>query len=89
MAKLATLAQYKQLMDDRPVKFLPADVDFREDNLEGYPCAGCIHWYRGAVMEHDVCEVVRPPNEQVPALYTCQFWTMNGSDFPKLNGDAQ
>jgi len=84
MAKLATLEQYQAIMSDRPTKFAPEDVDFKEDAGEGYPCASCIHWYIGPAMEHNVCELMRPPDEQVPALYTCQFWTMNGTKFPKL-----
>ena len=85
MAKLATLAQYKQLMDDRPVKFKPEDVDFREDNDEGYPCAGCVHWYIGPMAQHQVCEVVRPPSENVPWNYTCIFWTRDWENHPKVN----
>ena len=87
MAKLATLAQYKQLMDDRPIKFKPEDVDFRKD-AEGYPCAACVHWFHNPITSSMVCEVMRPEDEIVPADWTCVFFTRDYETFPKLY-DAQ
>ena len=88
MANLATFKQYQALMSDRPVKLLPEDADFRKDAGEGYPCAGCVHWFHNPITNSMVCEVLRPPDEIVPADFTCIFFTMDYETFPKLD-DAQ
>lgn len=79
-------SEYDAIVDDRPRKAAPEDVNFRPDDGEGFPCVSCIHFYVGIAMEHTVCEIMRPPDEQVPWNWTCNFHTSDGETFPKLKG---
>lgn len=72
--------RYDCLVSDHPDKMTPEEANFREANSSRLRCASCIHWYRG--LEHDVCEVMRPPDEQVPWNYVCDFWTVGDGQHP-------
>lgn len=83
MAKLVTLEQYYRLMDNRPEKFKPEEVKFQYS--EGVdPCCACVHWFHNPITDSKVCEVMRPPEEEVPADWTCMFFTQDYETFPKL-----
>jgi len=77
-----SLEEYERLMEDRPAKFTAEEVNFHLAKAHEPMCCACMHWYRGAVMEKDVCEIMRPKNEQVPWNWTCQFHTKDGERFP-------
>jgi len=80
----ASLEDYEHLLEDRPRKFSPAEVGFQKDKTGLYPCLSCVHFYIGMAMEHNVCEIMRPEDEQIPWDFTCQFHTMDGKTFPKM-----
>ena len=86
MKPMKTLEDYYNLIDDRPAKFTADEVGFRKAATTAM-CASCIHWYRSAGGEHDVCEIMRPENEQVPYDWVCRFWTSDGEKFPLLEGE--
>lgn len=84
-SKLATLEQYYTMMDRRPDKFTPEQVQFQKD-ADGYPCCACVHWFWNPLTGSMVCEVMRPDSEDeiVPADWTCQFFTRDYETFPKM-----
>lgn len=85
MAKIATLEQYYQAMDDRPEKFTPEQVKFAKAP-DSYTCANCVHWFHNPITDSKVCEIMRPDTEDeiVPPDWTCMFWTMDYETFPKM-----
>jgi hypothetical protein len=81
---MVTMEEYREIKEDRPVKFDAKEVGFRKAK-EGEPmCAGCVHWFRG--LAHDVCEIQRPKDEQVPWDWTCKFQTSDWVHFPLYDG---
>lgn len=84
MPEQVTKREYDELMEDRPKKFTPGEVGYR-DAQRGEPCcAGCMHYFVGLVMGRNVCEIMRPPGEHVEPEYTCRFQTRDGKVFPLL-----
>jgi hypothetical protein len=84
VAKLATLEQYYQYMDNRPEKFGPEEVKFQDNGSGEYPCCGCVHWFWNPITGSTVCEILRTPDEAIPANFTCMFHTQDYETFPKM-----
>ena len=80
----ATIEQYHELLKDRPEKFAAEQVGYRPTR-GSMKCAGCFHFYIGK--EHNVCEIMRPEDEDVSPTWACWFWTEDGENFPLLEGD--
>lgn len=84
---MITFAEYQRLLEDRPDKFEPDAVDYREaDGAER--CSRCIHFYQSK--DHAVCEIMRPEDEaEVEPGYVCDFYTFDGEEFPLLDNNQQ
>lgn len=78
---MVTKEQYESLLNDRPRKFTPSQVNFHKAAQDEPICIGCIHWYSGMAMGHNVCEIMRPKSEEVPWDWTCMFNTRDGETF--------
>jgi hypothetical protein len=79
----ATRALYDRLIAERPEKLTPEQAAYRRSDKAGYNCSGCLHMYHGQVARRNVCEVVRPANdESIKPDWVCDFWTMTGARFP-------
>jgi hypothetical protein len=85
VAKLATLEQYYQLMDSRPVKFTAEEVAFAKAP-DSMTCCNCVHWFHNPITSSMVCEIMRPDtgDEIVAPDWTCMFWTVDYETFPKM-----
>jgi len=79
---MSSMAEYESLLEDRPEKFAPDDVNFREAKSGEPMCASCVHWYRSAGGEHDVCEILRTKDEQVPWNWVCDFFNTDREHYP-------
>jgi hypothetical protein len=86
--KKATIHEYDAMMLDRPVKFNPEQVGYGESDGE-MKCGGCLHYYTGVTAKRSVCEIMRPPGDDVDADNVCEFWTKDGVNFPKLPAEAK
>jgi hypothetical protein len=83
---MATLSDYKAIIEDRPKKLDASDVDYREGEGDEI-CGHCIHFYRRVVDEYGVCELMRPDGEKsVERDYTCDFFSETGEKFPLYPG---
>lgn len=76
--------EYLELLDDRPFKFTPEQVNFREALDYEPPCCSCVHWHYAPMRNTAVCEVMRPPQEHVPSHWTCVFHTTDMEHYPLL-----
>ena len=77
----ATIEEYHRLLEDRPEKFTGDQVDYRPTRGQRR-CAGCLHFYVG--QQHNVCEIMRPDDENVQPSWVCDFWTEDMEKFPLL-----
>lgn len=83
---MKSLADYESLMSDRPRKFTPSDVGYREATALVHRCRRCIHFYSRIVDRFGVCEIMRPSaDEPVDPDYVCVFQTKDGDTFPLLD----
>lgn len=84
---MTLLSEYKDLLDDRPVKLSPEDVEYREAEELSRRCARCIHFYERKTDVYGVCEIMRPESDKaVDPDYVCQFFTNDGEKFPMYPG---
>jgi hypothetical protein len=84
--EMATLSDYKAIIEDRPKKLDASDVDYREGEGDEI-CGNCIHFYRRVVDEYGVCELLRLADEEsIERSYTCDFFSRNGEEFPLYPG---
>lgn len=86
MVKLATLTEYKKLLDDRPEKFTSDQVDYRDSDGKE-KCVRCFHMYKRVLDQHGVCEIFRSPEVDEDGLdpnYVCDFFTHDGETHPLL-----
>ena len=77
---------YDRLLENRPFKLSPEEADYRP--AEGTEkCGNCIHLFERVADEFKVCEVVRPDEDGIEAIfpnYTCMFQTSDGENYPLL-----
>ncbi len=78
--KLATKSDYEGVISDRPAKFTPAEVGFRLALPSEPACGSCLHFFSGQV--HNVCEIMRTPDEEVPFDRVCIFHTRDNEQYP-------
>lgn len=73
----ATLREYFRMLEDRPEKFTPEQVGYKEKAPRGQDekCWRCAHFYYSAIDLHNVCEIMRPASEDVKPEGACLFWT--------------
>jgi hypothetical protein len=85
---MKTLADYQELVADRPSKFAPADVWYQKaPEGSAIICAACIHFYHRAIDGFSVCEILRSPETDRTGVrpdWRCQFQTLDGDVFPLL-----
>lgn len=79
---IVSFSDYQKILDDRPVKFTPEEVNFHKAKLDEEPCASCIHWFHAPIRDTNVCEIMRPADEDVPPNWTCAFHTKDGEHYP-------
>lgn len=86
----ATLADYHQLMDDRPVKFTPEQVGYTPRPKFKETCDACVHWFKSPAAKRAVCEIMRPrsESESVAPYGWCRFWTEDYRNFPLLDKET-
>lgn len=87
----ATLADYDEVMGDRPYKldqkaasYGPATSDHR--------CDRCMHFFLRKTDGMAVCEIVRPippDQEEILPEFRCKFFTEDGEDFPLYEGSQK
>jgi hypothetical protein len=83
--KGATRGDYNALLDDRPRKFGPDEVDYSPQSDDTYVCCSCVHWFINPAQDAKVCEIVRLPTEaDIPAQARCKFWTPDGGWLPLI-----
>ena len=86
--RMATMEEYRAIVDDHPVKFDEKQVHFERDeggdHKDGMCCAVCFHFYAGKF--HNVCEIFRPTdgNPTIQPIDYCHFVTLDGESFPLL-----
>lgn len=83
--------EYEEILEDRPDKFAPDEVDFRRATGKEPRCDECLHYFRRAVDGHAVCEIMRPltVTEMVLPEMTCDYQTPDGESFPLLHEDSE
>jgi len=83
----ATREQYEELIQNRPDKFTPEQVDYAPANSNKLRCGRCLHFFTRNRDGFHVCEILR--SEQIDAdginpFYDCRFFTEDGEHFPLL-----
>jgi hypothetical protein len=79
---VATFADYKRLLADRPAKFDDAQSQYRMATGKER-CGACMHFFESPVSGYTVCEVVRPvPERPIHPAWVCKFFTPDGEDYP-------
>ena len=79
---------YENLMQSRPYKFLPDEVNYRDAETD-VKCSTCLHYYTREIDGYAVCEIMRDvksDEEENPIKpdYVCDFHTIDGDSFPLL-----
>lgn len=83
----ASKEQYLKLMEDRPEKWAPEDVDYRRAGKEEPHCSKCIHMYKRVTDGFAVCELIRDDEidrNGIDPVWTCDFYSPDGEEFPLL-----
>lgn len=85
----ATLDDYHDLMEDRPIKFTAAQCGFSPKPKFKEVCDDCIHFFRGKVAHRNVCEIYRPEDDgSVAPMGWCRFWTDDYKAFPLIDKET-
>jgi hypothetical protein len=84
---MVSITEYQSLLEDRPEKFTPEDVEYRDSDLMTQRCVRCVHFFQRSVDQFSTCEIMRPEkDESVDPDYVCNFFTKNGEQFPLYPG---
>lgn len=86
----ATLADYDEVMEDRPYKLDQHAANYRKAQKSEPRCDECVHFFLQLVGGKTVCEIVRPvPEERIFPEWTCKFQSPDYEEFPlyKDGGD--
>jgi hypothetical protein len=81
---LATMAEYKELMTERPRKLTTEQVNYRRADGDMI-CAKCFHFYERRIDDRGTCELFRSPEtdeDGVKPYFTCDFFSPDGEEFP-------
>lgn len=86
----ATMDDYFDTMNDRPLKLTPESVGYSPRPKYPETCIDCVHFFKSKVAHHNVCEVMRPrsESESVSPVGWCRFFTANYRDFPLLDKET-
>lgn len=89
-SKLATYREYEEILSDRPAKFIPQEVEYKQSKGTER-CGICFHFFRqGGGRGRTVCEIMRPdPDGDIDPMYVCRFFTIDGTSYPFLDGDKK
>jgi hypothetical protein len=80
-----TQKEYEELVADRPKKFSPDDVNYREADGNQKRCGKCIHFYVRLADRLTTCEIMRSDETDengVDPEFVCDFFTKDGEEFP-------
>lgn len=86
--KHATLDDYFEIMNDRPVKLTAEQCMYSPSPRRGHNgvCDDCVHLFRSKVTKHIVCEIFRPTDDNnVSPAGHCAFFTQDFHNFPSLH----
>lgn len=87
-----TREEVNALMDDRPEKFSPEEVNYQEaPQGSAMRCAACFHMYRRATDNHTVCELIRSEEideEGINPAWRCTWFSADG-DVAPLSSEAR
>lgn len=91
---MATVSKelYDRLIENRPFKLSAEEVNYRDATkhtkysflqTDDPRCANCIHFYTREIDQHHTCELFRPEDdESVGEEYVCDFFSVDGKEFP-------
>ena len=78
-----SFSDYESMMSDRPKKFTPEQVNYRDADSLHIRCLRCVHFYQRARDLYGVCEIMRPKDDEpVNPDYFCDFFSTDGEEFP-------
>ena len=85
-SKLATFEEYQTLLEDRPAKFESAEEVGYEPALSHsvHRCGTCFHFFSNPLSGATVCEILRPPDEQIKPDFKYVYWTLGNGAWPLL-----
>ncbi len=93
MTKLATPADYQNILDDRPEKFDEEQVGYGPaPEGSAMRCAACLHYFRRAIDGFAVCEIFRSEKADAEGVlpdWRCVFYTINGTVHPLYPEDEE
>lgn len=84
---LKTLEEYRELVEDRPLKWTAEDVGYRRAESGEPACKRCKHFFERRLDKFGVCEIFRSEDtdeEGVDPNWTCSFNTLDMKKFPLL-----
>jgi hypothetical protein len=75
------------MIEERPRKFSPEDVEYRESEEIWRRCLRCIHFFERKSDRYCTCEIMRPEKDSpVDPDYVCSLFTKDGEEFPLYPG---
>lgn len=77
---------YLRIIENRPFKLSPEEAGYEPADAD-YRCRDCMHFFTRRVDGFNVCEIVRPDDDEVESIipnYKCKFWTSDGEEHPLL-----
>ncbi len=89
---MKTLADYQELLKDRPFKWTDKDVAYRDADSFDMRCERCFHFYERRKDRFSVCEIMRSgKTDQVGVNpdYVCDFFSPDGNKFPLIKGEEE
>jgi hypothetical protein len=79
--------EYEKMLADRPVKFTPEDVDYRDAEFIQYRCERCSHYFERVRDRFGVCEIVRlKTDDPIDPDYVCDYFNTDGESYPFRKG---
>jgi hypothetical protein len=85
---MADLAEYLEIIQDRPEKFDAEDVEYGPaPEGSAMRCASCQHLFTRRIDGFNVCEIFRDDESDSKGVFPdwrCRFWTVDGQVFPLL-----
>ena len=88
---MVTLEDYREILDDRPVKFTAEEVGYQPaPEGSAMRCASCLHFYRRAIDGFSVCEIFRDEQTDRDGVlpdWRCRFWTVDSEVHPLLEAE--
>jgi hypothetical protein len=79
-----TRNEYLNLINNRPPKARPEEVDYRKGQGDEV-CSGCVHFYVRQVDHFATCELIRDlqiDRVGIQPQFTCDWMSPDGESFP-------